>query len=414
MNNMSTHIYRLKALLTTILLGFSISLFAQQITVKGTVTDANSGEPVVGAGVIEDATKTGTITDAEGKYSIKVNENSILKFSSIGYETRSVQVNGRAVIDVTLSEQVEFLNDVVVIGYGSTTKKEVTGSVASVKREEFLSGDNSSPFDLINGKIAGLSIIRSGNGDPNSDVSIQLRGNTTMSAGATPLVVIDNVAGGSLESIDPSEIESIDVLKDGSAAAIYGTRGTNGVILITTKKGNKEGTVNVDFSSYLSLQKTYRKLDMLTADEFRKVIAEGHTGFDGGADTDWLDAISRDNPISQYYNIGISGGNKNVNYRASLSYNDEKGIIINSNRKDIRGRFNITQTAINDRLTLNYNFNYISRRSNPTDTWAVQQAVRRNPTEPIYDKEDTEHGGYYTNSAPFQYYNPVALPIIAR
>ena len=409
MNNMSTHIYRLKALLTTILLGFSISLFAQQITVKGTVTDANSGEPVVGAGVIEDATKTGTITDAEGKYSIKVNENSILKFSSIGYETRSVQVNGRAVIDVTLSEQVEFLNDVVVIGYGSTTKKEVTGSVASVKREEFLSGDNSSPFDLINGKIAGLSIIRSGNGDPNSDVSIQLRGNTTMSAGATPLVVIDNVAGGSLESIDPSEIESIDVLKDGSAAAIYGTRGTNGVILITTKKGNKEGTVNVDFSSYLSLQKTYRKLDMLTADEFRKVIAEGHTGFDGGADTDWLDAISRDNPISQYYNIGISGGNKNVNYRASLSYNDEKGIIINSNRKDIRGRFNITQTAINDRLTLNYNFNYISRRSNPTDTWAVQQAVRRNPTEPIYDKEDTEHGGYYTNSAPFQYYNPVAL-----
>lgn len=391
--------------LTTLLV--SMGLWAQQ-RVSGTIT-SESGEPLIGVVVIEQGTNHVSSTDADGYYSLETGKNAVLSFNLIGYVTQDIEVGGRTRLDVVLLDDVSMLEDVVVIGYGQTTRKEVTGSVASLKSDDFVKGSNSSPYDLINGKIAGLSIIRGDGGDPNGGISIQLRGTTTMSAGATPLVIIDNVAGGSLESINPEEIESIDVLKDGSAAAIYGTRGTNGVILITTKKGAQSDKVNVDFSSYVGVQTVNRKLEMLSAEEFRGVIADGHTGFDGGADTDWLDAITRKAPVTQYYNLGISGGSKHVSYRAAVSYQNEQGLVLNSDREDLRARLNITQKAIHDRLTLNYNFNYSNRIGHPTDQYAVQQAVRRNPTEPIYDENDTAHGGYYTNSAPFQYYNPVAM-----
>lgn len=396
-----------KALTVLMVLGLSLSAWAQQ-RVTGTVT-SESGEPLIGVVVIEQGTNHVSSTDVDGHYSLEVGRNAVLSFNLIGYQTQTIEVGGRSKLDVVLSDDITMLDDVVVIGYGQTTRKEVTGSVASLKSEDFIKGSNSSPYDLINGKIAGLSIIRGDGGDPNGSISIQLRGTTTMSAGATPLVIIDNVAGGNLESINPEEIESIDVLKDGSAAAIYGTRGTNGVILITTKKGAKNDRVNVDFSTYFGIQTVNRKLEMLSADEFREVIAAGHTGFDGGADTDWLDAITRKAPLTQYYNLGISGGSKHVSYRAAVSYQNEKGLVLNSDREDLRARLNVTQTAIKDRLTLNYNFNYSNRVGHPTDQYAVQQAVRRNPTEPIYDENDTAHGGYYTNSVPFQYYNPVAM-----
>lgn len=396
-----------KTLTVLMVLGLSLSAWAQQ-RVTGTVT-SESGEPLIGVVVIEQGTNHVSSTDVDGHYSLEVGRNAVLSFNLIGYQTQTIEVGGRSKLDVVLSDDITMLDDVVVIGYGQTTRKEVTGSVASLKSEDFIKGSNSSPYDLINGKIAGLSIIRGDGGDPNGSISIQLRGTTTMSAGATPLVIIDNVAGGNLESINPEEIESIDVLKDGSAAAIYGTRGTNGVILITTKKGAKNDRVNVDFSTYFGIQTVNRKLEMLSADEFREVIAAGHTGFDGGAETDWLDAITRKAPLTQYYNLGISGGSKHVSYRAAVSYQNEKGLVLNSDREDLRARLNVTQTAINDRLTLNYNFNYSNRVGHPTDQYAVQQAVRRNPTEPIYDENDTAHGGYYTNSVPFQYYNPVAM-----
>ena len=388
-------------------LGLSLSAWAQQ-RVTGTVT-SESGEPLIGVVVIEQGTNHVSSTDVDGHYSLDVGKDAVLSYNLIGYQTQTVEVGSRSSLDVVMLDDITMLDDVVVIGYGQTTRKEVTGSVASLKSEDFIKGSNSSPYDLINGKIAGLSIIRGDGGDPNGSISIQLRGTTTMSAGATPLVIIDNVAGGSLESINPEEIESIDVLKDGSAAAIYGTRGTNGVILITTKKGAKNDRVNVDFSTYFGIQTVNRKLEVLSADEFRDVIAAGHTGFDGGSDTDWLDAITRKAPLTQYYNLGISGGSKHTSYRAAVSYQNEKGLVLNSDREDLRARLNVTQTAINDRLTLDYNFNYSNRVGHPTDQYAVQQAVRRNPTEPIYDEKDTVHGGYYTNSGPFQYYNPVAM-----
>lgn len=397
-----------KALALCLALFLSVQAFAQT-RVSGKVTGA-SGDPLTGVVALEEGTQNAAITDLDGNYALTVKgASSVINFTCIGYLPVSVSIGSRSVVNVTLEEDITMLEDVVVIGYGHTTRKEVTGSVASIKSEDFIQGVNSSPYDLVNGKIAGLTIIRGDGGDPNGGLSVQLRGTTTMRAGAEPLIVIDNVIGGSLDSINPEEIESIDVLKDGSAAAIYGTRGTNGVILITTKKGAKNEQANVEFSTYASVQSQHRKLQVLSADEFRGVIADGHSGFDGGSDTDWLDAISRKAPVTQYYNLGISGGSKNIAYRAAVSFQDEQGIILNSGRSDLRSRLNLTQTAINDRLTLNYNFNYDYRKSNPTDQWAVQQAVRRNPTEPIYDPNDTAHGGYYTNSAPFQYYNPVAM-----
>lgn len=387
----------------------AVQMFAQS-AVSGTVKDL-SGLPLAGVVVMEEGTQNATSTDLDGKWSLNVSSGDAeLRFTCIGYYDIVTGLSGRKVLDVTMEEDKMLLDDVVVIGYGSTTRKEVTGSVSSLKSEDFNQGSNSSPYDLINGRIAGLNIIRGDGGDPNGSLSIQLRGTTSMSAGATPLVIIDNVIGGTLESINPEEIESIDVLKDGSAAAIYGTRGTNGVILITTKKGSKGSEhATVEFSTYAGIQTVNRKLEMLSADEFRQVMADGHSGFDGGADTDWLDAITRKAPLTQYYNLAVSGGSKNLSYRAAVSFMDEQGLVLNSDRNDLRGRINISQTALNDRLTINYNFNYSSRVAHPTDQWAVQQAVRRNPTEPIYDPEDTAHGGYYTNNGPFQYYNPVAM-----
>lgn len=400
--------YLTKSIVLFLSMFISVQMFAQQ-RVTGTVVN-DAGEPVIGAVVMEQGTSNAATTDLNGSYALTVKgASSVLDAMCIGYNTVSTTVGQQTVVNFTLSEDVTMLDDVVVIGYGHTTRKEVTGSVASLKKDDFVQSTNSSAYDLINGKVAGLTIIRGDGGDPNGNLSIQLRGTTTMAAGAQPLVIIDNVPGGNLESINPEEIESIDVLKDGSAAAIYGTRGTNGVILITTKKGAKGDNVNVDFSTYAAVQTVNRKLEMLTADQFRAVIKDGHSGTDAGSSTDWLDAISRKAPVSQYYSLGISGGSQHTSYRAALSYKDEPGMILKSNRSDMTGKLNITQTAIQDRLTLSYNLNYGSVVANPTDQYAVQQAVRRNPTEPIYDPNDTAHGGYYTNSAPFQYYNPVAM-----
>lgn len=381
-----------------------------QKKISGVVT-SSSGDPLPGVVVIEKGTSNIVQTDVLGKFVISITDgNKTFLFSCLGYKDKEVAYTpGKDSMEVSLDEDLTQLDDVVVIGYGTTTKKEVTGSVASLKSEDFVSGNNSSPYDLINGKIAGLSIIKGDGGDPNGGISVQLRGTTTMSAGATPLVVIDNVIGGTIDSINPEEIESIDVLKDGSAAAIYGTRGTNGVILITTKKGKKGENARVDFSTYVSTQSVSRKTEMLSADEFRQVLESGRTGFDGGASTDWLDAISRKTPITQYYNLAISGGAQNIAYRASASYTDDKGIIMKSDREDLRGSINLDQTLFDNRLSISYKLNYSSRVAHPTDQYAVQQAVRRNPTEPIYDAADKAHGGYYTNTAPFQYYNPVAM-----
>ena len=223
------------------------------------------------------------------------------------------------------------------------------------------------------------------------------------------------MVGVGLSTISPEEIESIDVLKDGSAAAIYGTRGTNGVILVTTKQAKGLEKSTIEFSAYAAIQKVSKKLEVLTADQFRKVISDHYPTmkdqYDFGSSTDWFDEVTRSTPISQYYNIALSGGAKTLSYRASLSYQEDKGLVNKTSNNRLRSKMSVSQRNFNDRLSIDYNLSYSTGKSQLADKWILQQTARRNPTEPVYDTNNSTpiSGGYFYNSGPFEYYNPVAM-----
>jgi len=386
-----------------------------QKTVSGTIYDG-TGNTLPGVNVLEKGTSNGTISDVDGKFELLLTTaNPVLQFSYIGFSTTEMAIGNRTSLDVKMREDVTQMDEVVVIGYGTTTKKEVTGSIASLKEENFIKGNITNPMQLLQGQVAGMNITRQNGSDPNGGFSVQLRGMTTLSGGASPLIVIDGIIGGTLESINPEEIESIDVLKDGSAAAIYGTRGTNGVILITTKRAKGGEKSTIEFSTYVAMQSVSKKLDMLSAEQFRGVINDYYPTmkdqYDFGYSTDWFDEVTRKNPISQYYNISFSGSGKSLGYRASLSYQDDKGLVNKTGNNKLRGKIGITQRNFNDRLSIDYNLTYAKGKSNLADNWILQQTARRNPTEPVYDTEGLTpiSGGYYYNPGPFQYHNPVAM-----
>ena len=271
---------------------------------------------------------------------------------------------------------------------GTTTKKELTGSVSSLKSDDFKQGNITNPLQLLQGQVAGLNIVRADGGDPNGDFEIQLRGMTTMAGGASPLVVIDGVVGGDLSNVSPDDIASIDVLKDGSAAAIYGTRGTNGVILVTTKKAHA-GENRIEFSAYVAMQSVDKKPDVMSASEYRNTIRQYFpdkaSSYDFGGSTDWFDAVTRKHPVSQNYNVSSSGGSAKLNYRASVSYTNDIGLVKKTGNEKLRGRLNVSQSLIRDRLKVDYNFAYTTGKGSYADKFIMRQAVLRNPTEPIYD-----------------------------
>ena len=234
----------------------------QELEIKGTVIDANTGEPIPGVNIIEKGTPHGTVTDPDGHYSIMVSSSdAVLVFSFIGYLSEEIDVAGQTTINLTLVESIEALDEIVVIGYGSVKKRELTGSVASMKEDDFNQGVFSDPVQLIQGKVAGLSIVKPDGGDPNKGFEILLRGSSSVKGSLQPLIVVDGIPGGSLEAIAPEDIKSIDILKDGSAAAIYGTRGTNGVLLVTTKKGQR-GKTQVEFSSRFFTERILNKIEV--------------------------------------------------------------------------------------------------------------------------------------------------------
>jgi len=381
--------------------------------VTGKVTDQR-GEPLVGVSVVERGTANGASTGLDGTFALAVaGENTVLEFSYVGYEPLEAVVGTKTRIDVTMTEAATGIDNVVVIGYGTTTKKELTGSVSSLKSDDFKQGNISSPLELLQGQVAGLNIVRPDGGDPNGDFEIQLRGMTTMSGGAQPLVVIDGVVGGDLSNVAPEDIASIDVLKDGSAAAIYGTRGTNGVILVTTKKA-RAGENRIEFSAYWAVQNVARKPGVMSADEYRSTIREYFPDkaelYDFGGSTDWFDAVTRSNPFSQNYNIASSGGSEKFNYRANITYNDNKGLVKATEREKLRGRLAVSQSLIQDRLKIDYNFSYSTSKGSYADKFIMRQAVLRNPTEPIYETEgrNPQYGPYFF-SPGIDYHNPVAM-----
>lgn len=225
----------------------TLSLSAQQLNISGTVSDPE-GEPLIGVSVTVNGSKTGAATDIDGNYSLTADAKATLRFTYVGYKTIDVAVKGRTSINVTMEENSELLEEVVVVGYGTMDKKELTSAISHVSEKDFLSVSSLDPSMMIQGKVPGVSITNTGAGDPNNQASIQIRGVSSRSAGLGPLIVIDGVPGGNLTNINPNDIASFDILKDGAASAIYGTRGSNGVIVVTTKKGSKDGNTHTSYS----------------------------------------------------------------------------------------------------------------------------------------------------------------------
>lgn len=302
--------------------------------VSGTITD-KSGEPIIGANVVIKGTTNGTITDIDGNYTLDVPVSAILQISYIGYLTQDVPVNGKQQINIRLVEDTQQLDEVVVVGYGTQKKGELTSSISSIKSETFIQGSVQDAAQLLQGKVAGLGIVMP-NGDPTSSSQIVLRGIGSLKGDRVPLVIVDGVPG-DMSTVAPEDIESIDVIKDGSAAAIYGTRGNNGVIFITTKKVKGEIPVTIDIQAYVTTQQIKKRLDMMDADQYRQLVKQGKPGaIDYGYDTDWLDQILR-TPISYVTNASLRGGNRNSNYIANINYKSGQGIIKRSDNYDLVG-----------------------------------------------------------------------------
>ena len=378
-------------------------------TVSGQVVDANSGEPLPGVNVIVKGTSTGTSTSGDGTYQLDVPSlQDTLMFSFIGYIAQEVPIDGRTTINIELAEDVQQLEDVVVVGYGTQEKQQVTGSVSSVGSEEFVTGNVNNAGELIQGKVPGLTIAGNG-GDPNSDPTIRLRGITTFSANQEPLVVVDGIIGASLNNLDPNDIESIDVLKDASASAIYGTRGASGVIVVTTKSGTEgQQQTQVNYNGSVTVIGVENKLDVLSGDQFRQLSQE--TGFsitDLGANTDWFEEITQTG-YNHIHNLAISGGNETTTYRISGNFRDNTAIQKESGFSQINGRLNVTQSALNDNLDLTFNMAVTNREEQRGFNSAFRYAATFNPTAPV-TSDGFENTGGYTEIASFDVFNPVAI-----
>ena len=407
-----------RGILSLLIFSFAISFtFGQAKTIKGKVTSATEG-PLPGVNIVLQGTQQGTMTDAGGNYTISVpGPQAVLVYSFISYTPQSITVGTQSTIDVVLAPALSALNEVVVTGYGTQKKREVTSSITSVKSDEFNKGSVQSPVALIQGKVSGLSISKAG-GDPNGSYDIRLRGMSTIGANLGPLVIVDGVIGGDLNNVDPNDIESINVLKDGSAAAIYGTRGSSGVILVQTKKG-KKGTAVIDYNVYVTAEMVAKNTNVMNATEWRTLKAEINStqnntiGTDFGSNTDWFKQIEQTG-ITQVHNISMSGGTDKTSYRASINYRDVQGVMITTGNTQLNGRINISQKALNDKLTLDLNLGATEKKSQYGFSQAFRYATIYNPTAPVMSTDPAinpdfaKYNGYF-NQVLFDYYNPVSI-----
>lgn len=390
-------------------LGFSDSFAQNRVEINGTVTDASDGSTLPGASIIVQGSNEltgstiGTTSGMDGTYTLRVPENlNTLIVSFIGYITQEVQIDGRTEVNIQLQPDIRMLDDVVVVGYGIQDSREITSAVATVGEANFNQGNVSDPAQLLQGKVAGLTISNRG-GNPNASSTIRLRGLSTVGANTEPLIVIDGVIGASLSNVDPNDIETVNVLKDGSASAIYGTRGSSGVILVTTKSGQRStpgepAPVQISYSGYVSAATVANTQPVMTASEY---IAAG--GNDLGSVTNWQDEVTRTG-VSNSHSLSVSGGSAKTTYRISTNYRDVNGILQNSGFEQINARVNVNHTALNDRLNVTINASTTKRESQNSFEEALRYAVLFNPTAPILF--DT---GEYFQAILFDNFNPVAI-----
>jgi TonB-dependent starch-binding outer membrane protein SusC len=396
------------SLTAVLLLSGSVQLFAgsltddQQKVVKGRITD-ETGAALPGVNVLEKNTSNGVIADADGKYSISVaSSSSVLVFSFIGYNSKEEAVGSLSTLDITLAQSLTGLDEIVVVGYGTQQKRAISGSVTKVGEKDFNAGITRTAADFIQGKVAGLTITTS-TGDVTAEQTMRLRGTSSLTGSSEPFVVIDGVPGLSLSSVAPQDIESISVLKDASASAIYGSRSASGVILITTKKGTQNKTT-VDYNGYVAFDVLSNKPDVLTADEYRKWATDNNVNisvFDKGANTDWFKEISRTG-ISQNHDFSISGAGATNNYRVSISYLDQDGVMMDNYQKRINTRFSINQKALKDHLDINISGGLTQRDYQATATGNFVLAYNVVPTIPVKNED-----GSWWDSDEYDQGNPV-------
>ena len=375
----------------------------RQIT--GTVVSGEDKIPLPGVTIIIKSNNTnGTVTDAEGKFKLSVPEGATLVFSYIGYASQEVAVGSKTDFAIEMTSDQKQLSEVVVIGYGTQKKGDITSSVASVKREDFIKGTVRDAAQLVQGKVAGLRITTP-SGSPTANTQINLRGINSINGTSDPLILIDGIPGG-LNTVAPEDIESVDVLKDGSAAAIYGTRATGGVILITTRKNRGTSRATIEYSNYVNIQTIARRPNLLTGDDYRQKISEGIAYTDYGGNTDWLYEIMQ-KPISQNHNLTFFGGNNTTNFTGSINYRDWEGIFLRSDQRRFTARADLNHAMFNNKLKTNLQM--ISRTTKADGTgdgeygYIYRQAMIRNPT----DRVKTESGAWQERDGYF-YENPVS------
>jgi len=421
-------------LLFIFLLG-SVSLMAQNVDINGTITEVSTGMTIIGATIVQKGTTNGTVSDINGKYKITVPKGVTIVISFVGYQTKEITAKESGEMNIALAEEISNLNELIVIGYSTQKKTDKTGAVSMVKSEELNGGVLTDPIQALQGKAAGVSVTKKG-GDPNAGFSVRVRGASGYDASTQPLYVIDGIPNADPTIVSPDDIESYNILKDAASTAIYGSQGSNGVILITTKKGNRgpktreakvdESYSNVEFTSQFSIEKIAKKLRVLNAAEMRdfaNVLLEAKRKanpdstytmkdvfLDGGATTDWQDQIYRVG-FSTTNNLSVSGGNKRGSYLGSVGQSNWDGIMKGTSKKRTTAHINITHKALNDHLTITGNMMGAIEKNNYQSYggWGqddiIYQAISRNPTDPVYNPD----GSYYKSSRVFNYENPISI-----
>ncbi len=374
-------------------------------SVKGKIQD-DKGNALPGASVAVKGTTKGVTTNANGEFTIDVpNASSVLVITFIGYNTQEVTIGNRQTINIALTEDLKTLSEVVVVGYGSQRKKDLTGSITSINSNDFVKGNIATADQLIQGKLAGVQIISNG-GAPGAGSQIRIRGGSSLSASNDPLIVLDGVpldnaeikgSSNILSSINPNDIESFNVLKDASATAIYGSRASNGVIIITTKKGTKKDSFSVNFSSLFSAGMKTKNVEVLSADQFREAVnargTDSQKALLGTANTNWQDEIYR-NAISNDLNLSVTGQLSDIPYRVSVGRNNQNGILKTSGFERISGSLGLSPTLLNNTLKIDANLKVSSTKSNFADEGAIGSAIGFDPTQPVF-VENQKYGGYF-------------------
>jgi len=401
---------RIFTMLSILFLGILLSgaINAQGIRISGKVTDAADGSALGGVTIQEKGTTNGIITDGNGNFSISIAPTATLVISYVGYATQEVPVNGKTIINVAMAVESMNLQEVVVIGYGTVKKSDATGSVVAVSSKDFNKGAITSPQDLLVGKSPGVVITNSG-GAPGAGATIRVRGGSSLNASNDPLIIIDgvpidnsNIAGSSnfLSFINPNDIETFTVLKDASATAIYGSRASNGVIIITTKKGKAGSKMSITYDGNTSIANAIKFVDVYSGDQMRQ-IALDHIGLYGAesltklgtANTNWQKEIFR-TAISQDHNLSLSGSYKTLPYRVSIGYTDQNGILKNTDMQRLTGSISLDPSFLKDNLKVNFNAKGMTTNNNFGDAGAIGSAVNMDPTQPVKDGNAVSDGYY--------------------